>query len=267
MSDAKAAAKDEEPTILLERDDDGVATLTLNRPARKNGIHRGMVDAAITALDEVASDHRNRVLVVTGAGNAFCSGMDLVEPMAPDELTFMRRVGILCRNLHELPIPTIAKVRGPAIGFGANFALCCDLVLAADESTFGELFAARGLGLDGGGSWSLPRLVGPQKAKEIAFFAQSLTGSQAAAIGLINKSVPGDSLDGLVAEWASTLAAGPRRALSMIKSQINTALETSFSAAMEKEAVAQAQAARASEVKEGVKAFFEKRKPDFRAAD
>jgi 2-(1,2-epoxy-1,2-dihydrophenyl)acetyl-CoA isomerase len=110
-------------------------------------------------------------------------------------------------------------------------------------------------------------LVGPQKAKEIAFFAQSLTGRQAADLGLVNKAVPHESLDSVVAEWASTLAAGPRRALSMIKAEINTALETSFSAALEKEAVAQAQAARSSEVKEGMKAFFEKRKPDFRAAD
>ena len=117
--------------------------------------------------------------------------------------------------------------------------------------------------LDGGGSWSLPRLIGPQKAKEIAFVAQSLTGSQAAEIGMVNKAVPADALDSVVTEWASTLAAGPRRALSMIKAEINTALETSFSAALEKEAVAQVQAARSSEVKEGVKAFLEKRPADF----
>ncbi len=262
MSDA-----DEGPTVLLSRDDDGVATLTLNRPARKNGIHRGMVDEAVAALGSVAADAANRVLVVTGAGGAFCSGMDLTHPLAPDELTFMRRVGVLCRDLHDLPIPTIAKVNGPAIGFGANLALCCDLVLAADEATFGELFTARGIGVDGGGTWSLPRLVGPQKAKELAFFAQSLTGTQAAAIGMINKSVPAESLDSLVTEWAATLAAGPRRALSMIKAQMNTALETSFTAALEAEAVTQAQAVRGPEAKEGVKAFFEKRKPDFRAAD
>ncbi len=174
------------------------------------------------------------MLVVTGTGPAFCSGMDLTQPLLPDELTFMRRVATVCRDLHELPIPTIAKVRGPAIGFGANFALCCDLVLAADDATFGEVFAARGVGVDGGGSWLLPRLVGPQKAKEIAFFGQSLSGVQAAAIGMVNRSVPDEALDGVVAEWASTLAAGPRRALSMVKAQLNTSFETTFSAALER---------------------------------
>lgn len=257
----------DEPTVLLERDDDGVATMTLNRPARKNGINRGMVDEMIAALGQVSADAANRVLVVTGTGPAFCSGMDLTQPLLPDELTFMRRVATVCRDLHELPIPTIAKVRGPAIGFGANFALCCDLVLAADDATFGEVFAARGVGVDGGGSWLLPRLVGPQKAKEIAFFGQSLSGVQAAAIGMVNRSVPDEALDGVVAEWAATLAAGPRRALSMVKAQLNTSFETTFSAALEREAVTQAQAFRGPEAKEGVKAFFDKRKPDFRAAD
>ncbi len=258
---------DEESTVLFERDDDGVATLTLNRPKRKNGIHAAMVEEIIATIGRVAADSTNRVLVVTGAGGAFCSGMDLAQPLAPDELTFMRRIAALCRDLHEAPIPTIAKVRGPAIGFGANLALCCDLVLAADEATFGEVFAARGIGIDGGGTWSLPRLLGPQKAKEIAFFGQSLTGSQAAGMGLVNRSVPDDALDSLVAEWAATLAAGPRGALSMMKAQINTSIETSFAAALEAEAVTQAQAFRSTEAKEGVTAFFEKRKPDFRAAD
>ncbi len=261
MSDAP------EPTALLGCDADGVATLTLNRPHRKNGIQRTMVDELIDVLGRVAADSSHRALIVTGAGGAFCSGMDLSEPLAPDELTFMRRVGQLCVALHELPIPTISKVRGPAVGFGANFALCSDLVLAAEDAMFGEVFAARGISIDGGGTWLLPRLVGPQKAKEIAFFGQKLSGAEAAEIGLINRAVPDADLDKLAADWAARLAAGPRRALSQMKAQLNASFETSFAAAVEAEALTQAYSFGSPEAREGVKAFFEKREPNFRAAD
>jgi len=254
------------PVLLTERADD-VVTLTLNRPERRNGIHAGVLAELDAALSAAAADHRNRVLVLTGAGGAFCSGMDLAEPLAPDELTFMRRVASVCRGLHELPIPTIAKVRGPAIGFGANLALCADLVLAAEDAVFGEIFAQRGITLDCGGSWLLPRLIGPRRAKELAFFGQRLTGTEAADLGLINRAVPDTELDALVADWASRLAAGPRRALSVIKAELNTAYETSFAAAVEAEAVAQAMCFRSPEAKEGVRAFLEKREPDFRGVD
>ena len=253
-------------TVLLDRAE-GVVTLTLNRPERRNGITRELVDEAIAALHAVAADHRDRVLVLTGAAGAFCSGMDLAEPLSPDPLTFMRRVGEFCRVLHELPIPTIAKVRGGAIGFGANLALCADLVLAAEDAVFGEVFAARGIGLDGAGSWTLPRLIGPQKAKELAFFGAKVTGAQAHELGLINRAVPDAELDKLVEDWATRLAAGPRRALSVIKAELNQSYERSFAAAIEVEAIAQAQAFSSSEAKEGVTAFLQKREPDFRVAD
>jgi 2-(1,2-epoxy-1,2-dihydrophenyl)acetyl-CoA isomerase len=250
------------PLVLSDRAE-GVVTLTLNRPNRRNGITRELVDEAIAAMHAAAADHRDRVLVLTGANNSFCSGMDLAEPLLPDPLTFMRRVGEFCRVLHELPIPTIAKVRGPAIGFGANLALCADLVLAADDAVFGEVFATRGVGLDGAGSWLLPRLIGPQKAKELAFFGAKVTGADAHAMGLINRAVPDAELDKLVEDWASRLAAGPRRALSMIKAEINQTYERSFSAAVEVEAIAQAQAFGGREAKEGIRAFLEKREPNF----
>jgi len=254
-------------SLVLTDRADGVVTLTLNRPHRKNGINRELVDEAIAALHAVSADHRDRALVITGAQTSFCSGMDLAEPLAPDPLTFMRRVGEFCRVLHELPIPTIAKVRGPAIGFGANLALCADLVLAAEDAVFGEVFAARGVGLDGGGSWLLPRLIGPQKAKELAFFGAKVSGAEAHAMGLINRAVPDADLDSLVQEWAGRLASGPRRALSMIKTELNQAYERSFAASMEVEAIAQSQAFGGAEAKEGFQAFLQKREPDFRAAD
>jgi 2-(1,2-epoxy-1,2-dihydrophenyl)acetyl-CoA isomerase len=254
-------------SLVLTDRADGVVTLTLNRPDRKNGITRELVDEAIAALHASAADHCDRVLVITGAAKAFCSGMDLAEPLTPDALTFMRRVGEFCRVLHELPIPTIAKVRGPAIGFGANLALCADLVLAAEDAVFGEVFAARGVALDGAGSWLLPRLIGPQKAKELAFFGAKVTGAEAHAMGLINRAVPDAELDKLVDDWAARLAAGPRRALSMIKAEINQSYERSFSAAVEVEAIAQAQAFFGPEAKEGVRAFLEKREPNFPATD
>ena len=252
--------------LLVDRAE-GVVTLTLNRPERRNGVTVELVELLVAALQEIAATPADRVLVLTGAAGSFCSGMDLTERITPDELTFMRRIGALCRTLRDLPIPTIAAVRGGAVGFGANLALCADLVLAADDAVFAEVFATRGIGLDGGGSWSLPALVGPQKAKEIAFFGQSLTGRQAAELGMVNSAVPDAELDALTTDWACRLAAGPRRALSLMKAAINAAAETSFAAAIEAESVAQAMSFRSPEAKEGVSAFLARREPDFRKLD
>lgn len=250
-------------SVLVERDD-AVVTVTLNRPDRKNGITRSSVDETVAALESVAASVEDRVLVLTGAGDAFCSGMDLSESVLPDELGFMRRVGRLCTLIHDLPIPTIARVRGPAMGFGCNLALCCDLVVAADSAMFGEVFAERGLGIDGGGSWTLPRRLGLHRAKELLFFARRLTGAEAVEFGLINRCVPDAELDGFVADWAARLADGPKRALSLIKAELNASFESTFGSAVETEAVGQSLAMRSPEAREGVQAFREKRPPNFR---
>jgi len=254
----------EEPVVLVDSVD-GVVTLTINRPRRRNGITKAVVDEAIAAVEQIWNDPRSRVLVLTGAGGAFCSGMDLSEPVLPDELTFMRRVGHLCTMIHDLPLPTIAKVSGGAIGFGANLALCADLVVAGETAVFGEIFAERGLGIDGGGSWAVPRLVGLGRAKEIMFLAARLTGPEAAEMGLVNRCVPEAQVDAFVADWANRLANGPRRALSVIKAQLNESFEMSFASAIESEARGQALAFGSSEAREGARAYFEKRNPDFRS--
>lgn len=246
---------------------DGIATLTLNRPSRKNGITPALVDELIEVLTAVPADPRIRAVVVTGAADAFCSGMDLAEPVPADAAAFMRRVGQTCLLLHSLPVPTIARVHGAAVGYGANFALCADLVLVSADAVFSEVFAQRGLSVDGGGTWLLPRAIGPAKTKELLFFGGRVTGPEAAELGIANRCVADvTALDDLVAEWAAKLAAGPRQALASIKGLVNAAAQRTLADALEAEAVAQALAFRSGEIKEGMRAFFEKRAPDFSAS-
>lgn len=242
---------------------DGVVTISLHRPERKNAITPAMVEETIGVLTEVAGRVSDRAVVFTGSGDAFCSGMDLSARPEPDELTFMRRVTAMCTLLHELPQPTIARVPGPAIGFGCNLAFCCDLVVAADTAVFGEIFAERGLAMDGGASWALPRLIGLAKAKELLFFGARVPADEALRLGMVNRVVPRAELDEFVEDWARRLARGPRLALSLMKRALNTAMETSFAQAMEAEAVAQALSFRSPEAKEGMRAFAERRPPNF----
>lgn len=251
--------------VLVSIANDGVATLTLNREKRKNGITPALVDEMVGVLDALAADPNCRVLVITGAGSAFCSGMDLAEKIVPDEFTFMNRVGRLCRQVHEFPTPVIAKVRGAAVGLGANLAFCADLVIADDTAVFSEIFAERGLSIDGGGSWLVPRSMGIRRAKEMMLLATRVSAAEAAELGLINRHVEPALLDEAVQDWAARLANGPRRALSVIKTQLNASFERSFVDALGAEAVAQSLAFRGRESREGVTAFFEKRAPDYRS--
>ncbi|MFF2109383.1 enoyl-CoA hydratase/isomerase family protein [Rhodococcus koreensis] len=243
---------------------EGVVTVTLNRPHRKNALTGELVEAAISALEEIARTPGDRAVVITGAGGAFCSGMDLAAPLEPDELAFMRRVGQLCTLLHDLPRPTIAKVEGPAVGFGCNFALCCDLVVAADDAVFGETFANLGISVDGGASWALPRLIGIAKTKEILFFGRQLTGTEAAEMGIANRAVPSGELHPFVEEWAQTLADGPTSALAMMKSLVNVSTESSFQQAIDREALGQSVSFKGSEARVAGRARMKKQIPNFR---
>ena len=259
------AAMAETDDILIDRAD-GVVTLTLNRPERKNAVTTEMWTRLREVFGEVADTPSDRVLVVTGAGGAFCSGADLsgVGDIAAGGLARMRTVGAAALALHDLPKPTIAKVPGIAAGAGANLALGCDLIVASDEARFSEIFSARGLSLDFGGSWLLPRLVGLHRAKELAFFADILSAKEAEDLGLVNRVVPASDLDGFVDEWARRLAAGPPIALSMTKRMLNNSSTSTLAEALEAEAVSQVVNFKTEDLGEAMRAFAEKRAPHFK---
>lgn len=258
-------------TLRVARDDHGVVTVTLDRPAKKNAINNQMWRELIEVFDEVADSRDDRVLVITGAGDAFTSGADLTDSntdVGPGRgvgslLHAMRLVGRCALRLHEVPKPTIAVVNGVAVGAGCNLALGCDMIIAADTARFSEIFARRGLSLDFGGSWVLPRLVGLHKAKEIAFLADILSADEAERFGIVNRVVPAADLEKVVTELAQRIAAQPPMQISIIKRQLNQAFAVSMSEALEFEDVAQTVAFASRDTAEAMLAFRDKRDPNF----
>lgn len=251
--------------IHLQCSDTGVATLTLDRPHRKNAVPpRGWPELA-RLFHEVAHDPAVRVLVVTGAGNAFCAGADLAEDAPPAHpLQSMIPVNAAALALHELPKPTIAMVNGDAVGAGMNLALGCDLVVAGESARFSEIFVRRGLSLDFGGSWLLPRLVGMSKAKELALFGDILSAREAHDLGLVNRVVPDTELRAFVKGWAERLAAGPPLAIQLNKKLLSNAFAIGLSEALDAEAAAQSVNLVSEDSREGFAAFLQKRSPTFR---
>lgn len=251
-------------TLIVERSD-GVVTVTMNRPEKKNAANMTMWRELQATFREIADRSDDRVVVLTGAGGAFCSGADLGDPATLElhHLPRMRLIDSVAVALHRLPQPTIAKVGGVAAGAGCNMAFGCDLIVASDDARFSEIFSQRGLSVDFGGSWLLPRLIGLHRAKELVFFADILSASEAAGFGLVNRVVPADELDDFVQGWATRLAAGPPLALSMSKAMLNNSIAPSIEHALEVEGQAQSVNFGTQDAGEAMRAFIEKRPPTF----
>ena len=253
-------------TLRIERRN-GVVTITLDRPKVKNAMNRRLWEELLDTLATVAVDADDRAVVITGAGGDFCSGADLSDggPFAgAHHMAFaMQWINQVPLALHRLPKPTIAKVRGVAAGAGANLALGCDLIVAAESARFTEIFAKRGLSMDFGGSWLLPRLIGLHRAKELAFFGDVLSASDADRLGLVNRIVPDECLDEFVDGWAERLAQGASVALAQTKRILNESMQRSMAEALDAEGASQLISVGTRDAREAVKAFLAKREPSF----
>ena len=250
----------------MERDG-GVVTVTLNRPEKKNAINLQMWDELIALADEITAATTDRCVVLTGAGGAFCSGADLSPGDATSgrhQLDTMRHVGKAVRAWHDLRQPTIAKVTGVAAGAGMSLALGCDLVVASEEARFSQIFARRGLSIDAGSAWLLPRLIGLHRAKELALLADIISAKEAQELGLVNRIVPSGEIDAFVGAWATRLAAGPPIALSMTKRMLNQSFETSYEQTLDAEGMAQTVNFGTEDTAEAMLAFLQKRDPEFK---
>jgi 2-(1,2-epoxy-1,2-dihydrophenyl)acetyl-CoA isomerase len=249
-------------TIQVDRHG-GIVTITLDRPQKKNAINAVMWDELLATFREISAGD-DRVVVLTGAGGEFCSGADLTGGgRQMHQLAAMRHVGDVALALQRLPQPTIAKVRGVAVGAGLNMALGCDLVVAGTSARFSEIFAKRGLTIDFGGSWVLPRRVGLHTAKELVFFADIIDSVRAEQIGLVNRVVADDQLDAFVDDWASRLAEGPPIALAMSKRLLNNSMHVTMEEALDDEGMAQTINFASADTMEAMAAFVDRRPPVF----
>jgi 2-(1,2-epoxy-1,2-dihydrophenyl)acetyl-CoA isomerase len=258
-------------SLILHGTDNAVSWITLNRPEAMNALTPDQRERLIHLLSDASADPAVRAVVITATGRGFCAGADLRgaavsggERLAGDVARTIR-LGAqrLISAVLDCEKPVIAAVNGTAAGIGAHLALACDLVLAAEEARFIEVFVRRGLVPDGGGAYLLPRLVGPQRAKELMFFGDALSAADAERLGLVNRVVAAQDLEKTAREWAERLAAGPTRALALTKHLVNASLDTDRATAFAAEAAAQEINMTTRDAQEGVASFAERRTPRY----
>lgn len=253
--------------------ENGIVTVTFNRPEKKNALTGASWADLDRVTSEVFANPDDRVLVLKGAGEDFSAGADLSgglgtsqsggEGEAPMILAEMRNVGEIVNRIHRMAKPTLAVVDGVCVGVAFGLALACDLVIASDRARFGAVFARRGLALDGGLSWSLPRAVGMRRAKQMAFFGEMVSGPEALECGMINACVTAHELHALGDEWAARLATSATTALGLIKRQMDASSAIPMEKAVEDEARSQHVAFTTHDLHEGIRAFMERREPRF----
>jgi len=249
--------------------DRGVATVTINRPDKKNAINMEMREQLWTAFEQLAEDDAVRAVILTGAGDAFCAGMDVKEMGGGGVATSvakMRRLHRIARAIAALKKPTIAAVNGVCVGVGWSYALACDIVIAADTARFAQIFRNVGLTPDGGAVWQLRQQIGAMRAKEIVYSGRMVGVDEALALGLVLEKVEGARLLDRARELAESFCAAPTLALGMAKRQFELASSLGFDQFLELEFSMQPLMSRTEDHHEGVAAFKEKRKPAFKGS-
>jgi len=247
-----------------------VATITLNRPDKMNAMDEQLRDDLIDAIDKVAQDDTVGAVIITGAGRAFCAGGDLSLPIfnmtgqpgkIKQSLQEANRIPLSLRNMSK---PVIAAVNGAAVGFGHSLALACDIIISSEEAKYGQVWTTVGYHPDTGSSYFLPRLIGTAKACELIFTGKVVDAREAEKIGMVNMVVPAESLMETAGKLANKLAHGPSVAIGLAKSSIYNGLNMTMEQALNYELEAAILTLHTEDQKEGINAFKEKRKPEFK---
>ena len=255
-------------SAVLFQKENGVGYITLNRPDKYNSYNRDMALALQGYLDDCAQDEGVRCIYITGAGKGFCSGQDLSEAMNPTPEEFARMVeehyNATILRIRNIEKPVIAAVNGVAAGAGANIALACDIVLASNSASFIQAFSKIGLIPDSGGTFFLPRLVGMQRAAALMMTGDKVSAADAVAMGMIYKCFPDEAFESESKKMAVTLAQMPTKGIGLTKRLLNRTFSNDLQQQLDMEKQVQVSAGSTYDFREGVQAFLEKRKPEFK---